>query len=71
MDKPQTRKFDVFNVYLFLFSFSVQDFLEKAKKEFEGKWEQNPKVSAGLWRGRVSLCDILRVFTLTLVILNI
>ncbi len=46
MDKPQTRKLDVFDVYLFfLFSFSVQDFLEKAKKDFEGKWEQNPKVS--------------------------
>ena len=46
MDKPKTRKFDVARcIFIFLFSFSVQDFLEKAKKDFEGKWAENPKVS--------------------------
>lgn len=31
-----------------VFFFSVQDFLEKARKEFEEKWAKNPKVSYNL-----------------------
>ncbi len=30
-----------------LFLFSVQDFLDKAKKDFEDNWSKNPKVSTG------------------------
>jgi len=44
MESPQTRKFIL--LLIFFFSFSVQDFLDKAKKDFEEKWAKNPKVSA-------------------------
>ena len=30
---------------MYFFYFAVQDFLEKAKKEFEEQWSKNPKVS--------------------------
>ena len=33
------------NVPLLFSSFSVQDFLDKAKKDFEEKWAKNPQVS--------------------------
>ena len=47
MDKPQTRKcHPSSNLFNFVsFFVSVQDFLEKAKKDFEAKWAENPKVS--------------------------
>ena len=40
MEKSSQSKFTIF-----FFIFSVQDFLEKAKKEFEEQWSKNPKVS--------------------------
>ena len=33
------------NVPLLFFFISVQDFLDKAKKDFEEKWAKNPQVS--------------------------
>ena len=32
---------------LFFFLFAVQDFLDKAKKDFEEQWSKNAKVSIG------------------------
>jgi hypothetical protein len=45
MESSQTRKLSLLLIFVFLF-FSVQDFLDKAKKDFEEKWAKNPKVSA-------------------------
>lgn len=46
-----------------LFPFvSVQDFLDKAKKEFEENWSKNPKVSLTQFP---SVCAALATFSLT------
>ena len=42
MEKSSQSKFTIF-----FFIFSVQDFLEKAKKDFEEQWSKNAKVSKG------------------------
>lgn len=43
MEESETSKCHI-DVVFFLF-FSVQDFLEKSKKEFEENWSKNAKVS--------------------------
>ena len=47
MEKSQASKWEWKRLTSFFsfFSFSVQDFLDKAKKEFEENWSKNPKVS--------------------------
>jgi len=58
-------------MYPFLFFFfSVQDFLDKAKKDFEEKWAKNPQVSP-VWSSYQSLFDCLLFFPLTLTKISI
>ncbi len=44
MEESEASK-SLITVFFFFCSFSVQDFLDKAKKEFEENWSKNPKVS--------------------------
>jgi hypothetical protein len=60
----------VINVPLLFFLFSVQDFLDKAKKDFEEKWAKNPQVSP-VWSSYQSLFDCLLFFSLTLTKISI
>ena len=47
MEKSIQSKYNytMINIPLLFFFFSVQDFLDKAKKDFEEKWAKNPQVS--------------------------
>ena len=50
MEKSETSKSRLYSMhhwfsFSFFFVFTVQDFLDKAKKEFEENWTRNPKVS--------------------------
>ena len=57
MEESQTSEFKETNLLMcfFYFCFSVQDFLDKAKKDFEENWSKNPKVSFSLEKNTFQL----------------